>query len=243
MPRNGSSTRRSWWPRPNLPACSNQKADHTSLGFAVLLKYFQVAGRFPRSRFEVPPAAIIHLAQQLDIAADAILAYDWDGRTIKHHRAAIRAFLGVREATVADQAALAAWLIAQHIPHTRQLEALRTAITDHCRVLQLEPPTPDRLDRLVRSAIATYDTQFYARIAARLTPDTRQRLDALLHVGGLAPADASVSGRTPLHALTRDPGPLAIQTAQDEVVKLTMIDALALPADLFSGVAPRLLAH
>ena len=60
-----------------------QKADHTSLGFAVLLKYFQVAGRFPRSRFEVPPAAISYLAQQLGIDACTILDYDWNGRTIK----------------------------------------------------------------------------------------------------------------------------------------------------------------
>lgn len=42
-----------------------------------LLKYAQIAGRFPRSCFEVPPAASVHLAQQLKIPSDTILSYDW----------------------------------------------------------------------------------------------------------------------------------------------------------------------
>ncbi len=222
-----------------------QKAEHTCLGFAVLLKYAQLAGRFPRSRFEVPPAAIVYLAQQLKIPSDAILSYDWESRTIKYHRAAIRSFLGLREATVADQEGLTEWLVAQHLPQTHQLEALTTAVLERCRVLHLEPPTPDRVERLVRSAIATYDTQFYARIAAQLSPETRQRLDALLQVSSLeaATTEDSSGSRTPLQALKRDPGPLSVQTTQDELTKLTKIAEVALPAELFAGIAPRILTQ
>ena len=78
------------------------KFDHTALGFAILLKYLQIDGRFPRTRHEVPPAAIVHVAQQLGLSPTVFIAYDWEVRTIKHHRAAIRAFLDLREATVDD---------------------------------------------------------------------------------------------------------------------------------------------
>ena len=79
------------------------RADHTRLGLAVLLKSFQLDWRFPRGRAEVPDAAVAHLARQLGVPAISFLQYDWGGRIATHHRAAIRAFLGVREATVADQ--------------------------------------------------------------------------------------------------------------------------------------------
>ena len=60
------------------------RADHTRLGLAVLLKYFQLDWRFPRSRADVPVAVVAHLAQQLGIPATAFLAYDWAGRVADH---------------------------------------------------------------------------------------------------------------------------------------------------------------
>jgi hypothetical protein len=48
------------------------------------------------------------------------------------------------------------------------------------RELQLEPPTPDRVERLVRSALHTYEQQFCAALHAKLTSETRLQMDALL---------------------------------------------------------------
>ena len=79
------------------------------------------------------------------------LFYDWRGRTIKQHRAAIRALLAIRESTIADQQAVVAWLVAHELSQTQQPEALRAAFLTRCRALGLEPPTPDRLERHVRS--------------------------------------------------------------------------------------------
>jgi hypothetical protein len=70
------------------------KAPRSQLGFAVLLKFFQLESRFPRDRREVPQTAIEDLAQQLDVSPAQFDAYDWHRRTGKAQRSAIRAWLG-----------------------------------------------------------------------------------------------------------------------------------------------------
>lgn len=220
-----------------------QKADHTALGFAVLLKYVQIDGRFPRTRYEVPPAAIAHLAHQIDLPATAFIAYDWENRTIKNHRAAIREFLNLRETTVADQEALTAWLVEAHVPTTHQIPALIEHVKTRCRELHLELPTPDRVERLVRTAIATFDAQLTAQVVARLSPTTCERLDALLHERPPGAPVISGRGHTLLADLKRDAGALSLQTVKHEKAKLDVIAALELPANLFAGVSPRLLRH
>ena len=76
------------------------KTGATRLGFALLLKYFQIEGRFPHSKHDIPTAVLPHVAQQVGVPVDQYLTYDWSGRSIKGHRAQIRAVLGFREATV-----------------------------------------------------------------------------------------------------------------------------------------------
>ena len=43
------------------------KTDETRLGFAILLKYFQYEGAFPKQAADVPPALVAFLAQQVAI--------------------------------------------------------------------------------------------------------------------------------------------------------------------------------
>jgi hypothetical protein len=71
-----------------------------------LLKFFQAEGRFPWYPQEVPRAAIDYPARQTGLDTTDWWRYDWKGRTIKHHRAEIRALLGFREATLADTESL-----------------------------------------------------------------------------------------------------------------------------------------
>src|SRR5689334_811012 len=91
-----------WTLQPSELALVEYKEGTHRLGFALLLKYFQIDGRFPRQKHDVPVLAIAFVASQLDVSIDLYPAYDWDGRTIKQHRADIRAFLGFRESTTQD---------------------------------------------------------------------------------------------------------------------------------------------
>ena len=79
-----------------------RRTDRSRLGFAILLKFFQVEGRFPRDRKEIPTAIRDHLADQLGVEPDAFAEYDLAGRNSKRDREQIRSALGFRRVTVAD---------------------------------------------------------------------------------------------------------------------------------------------
>jgi hypothetical protein len=88
----------------------------TKLGFCLLLKYFEIEGRFPRRAGDIPAAAVEFVAAQLRVAPGELAGYDWSGRSIKNHRAQVRSALGFREATRGDQDKLTAWLCEQVCP-------------------------------------------------------------------------------------------------------------------------------
>jgi Domain of unknown function (DUF4158) len=158
------------------------KTDHTLLGVACLLKYFQYEGCFPAQKQDIPSIIIVHLAQQVGVVPEKFISYDWEGRTIKAHRAVIRTFLDVHEATLADEEAVVEWLCQRVLAEQRQEEALITSVYAHCKDEHIEPPTPDRVRRLVHTAIHCFDERLCATIMQRLSMETRTRLDALLTV-------------------------------------------------------------
>src|SRR5947207_7207256 len=81
-----------------LDLIGDSKTDHNLLGAACLLKYFQQEGRFPAQKQDIRPIVIVHLAHQLGGIPEKIITYDWEGRTIKAHGAAIRTVLEAHEA-------------------------------------------------------------------------------------------------------------------------------------------------
>ncbi|HET9014993.1 MAG TPA: DUF4158 domain-containing protein [Thermomicrobiaceae bacterium] len=97
-----------WTLLPDELALLGNKTGATRLGFALLLKVFQFDGHFPSGRHDLPAAVIAHLAHQVGVPALAFLEYDWWGRSITYHRAQIRDFLGVRQATTASASATVA---------------------------------------------------------------------------------------------------------------------------------------
>src|SRR5258705_10505658 len=99
-----------WTLSPDEELLLRNKAGATRLGFAVLLKYFQHEGRFPERKQDVPAAEVAHIAKLARVTPDHYLQYTWSGRTIKTHRAQIRAPLGFRVATVRDAGGPVMWL-------------------------------------------------------------------------------------------------------------------------------------
>lgn len=228
-----------WTLGPAEHALLANKSGITRLGFAVLLKMFQVEGRFPRRIEEVPTAAVEAIARQLGLLAIIWPSYDWNGRTIAYHRAQIRRALGFREATADDAEALSRWLEGQVFAHDRRADRLTMAARERCRALRIEPPSPDRLRRLVRSAIHRHDAAFGAALLARLPTEVAARLDALLHAS--AADGAEETGPAPLIALRAGAGRASLQSVADEVAKLTTLRAVSLPDDLLAGVPAKVL--
>ena len=119
--------------------------------------------------------------------SETFLRCHWTGRTIELHRAHIRAALQFRTATVQDGTDLAAWLRERVISHEQREDRLFDAILGECRLRGIEPPTRERVRRVVRSALRTFETAFFARTLARLPPHARTELEQLI-------ADASEDG-------------------------------------------------
>ena len=90
---------------------------HNHLGKALLLKFFQWAGRFPEGETELTPTIIEYVAQQLNLPPEVMQAYNWAGRTSSDQRGQIRELLGFHPATLADQDSLRSWLVQAVLPH------------------------------------------------------------------------------------------------------------------------------
>lgn len=210
----------------------------------MLLKLFQAEGRFPRRPEDVPAAAIEAITGQVGVAAAAWQGYDWRGRTIEHHRAQIRAALGFREATLDDAEALGRWLNGQALALERRPDRLLAAARERFGSQHLEPPSPERLERLVRSVLRRHEEAFCATLLARLLPQTIAGLDALLHPPDPGEAGGNDDGpdlAPPLLALRSGTGQASLQSVGEEATKLTRIRSVNLPADLFDGVPSRML--
>ncbi|MGI8913679.1 MAG: DUF4158 domain-containing protein [Chloroflexota bacterium] len=169
-----------WTLAPGERELLANKTGATRLGFALLLKLFQQEGRFPEHRPELPGAVVEHVARQVGVPAQQAEDYPWFGRTAEYHRAQIRQALGFRASTAADVDALTEWLAVDVVRTDHHLERLRAAVLEYCRLHHLEPPSSDRMDRLIRSALHTDEERLAHTILECLTPTTRAQLDALL---------------------------------------------------------------
>lgn len=220
------------------------KTEAGHLGFALLLKWFQHEGRFPSHRIEVPSVLLTYLAQQLVIPVERFSAYKWNGRTQERHRAQIRQYLGVREATVSDARDLTDWLLENVLPQTREEEALKAAFYERCRALRVEPPTAGRVERLVRSALSTHEERFCQAVHQKLSVTVCTRLDGLLAVTS-SPDDADAEtqgmGYSALHHLKSDVGAVGLDSVLQIVSRLQQLQGLELPPDVFARVARKTL--
>src|SRR5437879_2352517 len=181
-----------WTLLPAEAALVGGKRGPARLGFEVLSKFVRREGRFPQRSQDISPAAIAHLAAQVGIPVAQWRAYDWDGRAIKYHRAEIRTLLGFREATLADSEALGTWLGDQVLPTTVRLDTIVAAAYERLRDLRIEPPTRDRLDRLVRSALHAFEHRVCTDVLSHLSPSTRTAVETLLAPELREPPDTDV---------------------------------------------------
>jgi TnpA family transposase len=204
------------------------------LGFAALLKFFQAEGRFPSSESDVPAEAVEYLVRQTKVAPLSWADYDWQGRTIKYHRAEIRSLFGFREAMVEDCEGVMSWLREHLLAQERHPERILEAALQRFRALKTEPPTAGRLERMLRSTLQTFEEDFGKKLFDQLSQETIARLDALLE----PPLPESVG--VPLHDLRADPGPVSIETLEEELNKLALLRSLELPPNLFDQISLRI---
>ena len=136
------------------------------------------------------------------------------------------------------------------------MEHLKVIVAGRFRDLKIEPPTMDRLERLIRSACSTYEQQLFADILQRLPLTTRTLLDELLTRSEVAtqeeeqrlddepasPLSLSRQATITWQDLKTNPGAVGLESVFYEIDKLRVLMQFALPADLFAGVSPKVVA-
>jgi len=217
------------------------KTGATRLGFGLLLKYLAWKGRWPRGRSELPDNAIEHVARQVKVPAEELGFYDWDGRTIKAHRAEIRRHLDFRECTVADADKLTGWQAEHVCQRERRPERVREELLGHLLAERIIPPAKTRLARIIASALHQAERTLTLRVAGRIPAEVASRMLALIAEASDDPdeADQEEDGREVFASLKEDPGNVSLKTTQQEVAKLRAIQAIGLPERLFADIAPK----
>ncbi|RAM49937.1 MAG: Tn3 family transposase [Hapalosiphonaceae cyanobacterium JJU2] len=235
-----------WTLLPSEEALLENKIGANRLGFAVLLKFFQLEGRFPSEKSDVPKPVIVYLAKQLSISWEEYHAYDWQGRSIKYHRAQIRSFLDFREATASDETEMINWLVEQVLAHEQDIEHLSALVFQQFRSIHIEPPTNQQTLRLIRSAIRKYETNFFSNTLQKLSDLTKTQIDALLSQTTTTDSEENINPQDSQQScdfsdLKADPGRVGLESIFTEVAKLQCLQQLELPLNLFSSVSPKVL--
>jgi hypothetical protein len=117
-------------------------------------------GRFPNTPKEFEPSVVDLVVRQLGIAGTSHDGFDTASHTWKRHRAEIRALFGFRESTVADAEIFSEWLCDHAGSAGCVPEHLIALLHVRCRELLIEPPSGDRVDRIVRTAILAREERF-----------------------------------------------------------------------------------
>ncbi|MDP1771184.1 MAG: Tn3 family transposase [Kiritimatiellales bacterium] len=214
------------------------------LGFAILLTFFRERGRFPRDESEIETQGVALLSQQLEVPIPIDGEAIPTGRTAERLRAEIRVRFGFREVTVADAEMLTAWL-RDHVAGEvgGDIDSMVARLEARCKELSIEPPTPDRMDRIARSALHAHEDLFHNSVYERLSPEHRESLDALLRSEKFGSEnseqdDITGSASALLLTLRSNPGRPSLASMQDELAKLALIRKIGLPTDLFDKVSP-----
>jgi hypothetical protein len=206
------------------------KGGVTRLGFTVMLKFYEIEGRFPAYREEVPQAAVAYLGSLVKVEPALFAKYSWRGRTIEYHRAQIRRAYGTRLPTEDDEDRWAQWLAGEICPTETNRDRLAAALRRRCRSEKVEPPSTGQVERVVASGCRQFDDDFAATTAGRLGPAACGRLEELL------------SRPNVLAELKSDPGPLGLDTLLAEIGKLSTVRALGLDEAVFGGASDRIVA-
>lgn len=230
-----------WTLQPGELTLLTSRNDENRLGFALLLKFFQIEGRFPDSKTEIPRKCAAFVAEQIDIPVSVFLKffdYSTDNKTVKNQRAQIRAYTGFRECTVDDSKKITKWLRNNILPQGNTEEQIRLAVYQRFIELRLEPPERTRIDRLVKSAIASHDKLVLQKIMDKIPKAAIPRLEALLINKEDEPPDSEVLNMSDLR---EEPGKANVKNIIREMDKLECLRDIRLPKNLLAGLSPNML--
>ena len=216
----------------------HKKRGSNRLGFALLLKFFQLKGRFPEKQYEIPRVVRAFVAEQLGMDESRYEQYNWAGRAPKYHRVEIRKLYGFHRMRKREFGSLRQWLIDEVVPQAVDERRLKALLYEALRGRKIEPPSYAQIERLINSAHRQFESQLCDSIVKQLPAKCRQALDSL--TGPQSDSWILDADEIPLNQLKQEAGGVGLKSLKAELSKLKLIEQLALPTDLFKELNEQL---
>jgi TnpA family transposase len=227
------------------------KTEATRLGFAILLKAFQVDWGFPRKKNEIPQSIVDYVARQCEVNAEKFEEYALDERQARRHREQIRIFLGITEYTKEHGATFKVWVCEQLLPTTHNEETIESRAIEWFRSQLIEAPPPTDLEDLIRGAIYAWEKALFEKVVAALTQDQKAKIDALL-ISSQDEEEPVEEKRTKrkrkpivinsFFHLRKGPGKLGLNTIIEETQKLGLARSISVPMVVISHLGAHVLS-
>ncbi len=227
----------------------SKKSNANRLGFAVLLKCFQLEARFPNKKQDVPIDIVQYLGKQIGASIEDFFEhYGWGGkeRSYTDHRKAIRNLFGFRELSAKENNLLVEWLDEQ-VQFTHDTDYLKNQAYNLFRKWKVEPPSTGSLKRMINSAIDTFEKNLYKSTFQQLSSMSCSRLDALLetHLDEGSEIEETFHEKIETDNLTfrhllSSPCKPSVNTMETELKKLLAIRHLEIPPRLFHHLPSKL---
>ena len=203
---------------------------------AVMLRFYEEAGRPPLNTDYIPSNIWEELSQQLNFPAPQNFKFDWEGRTAKRFRQKIRDFLGYRLVTHADKNLIQQWVLEKISLESKTLHQMKSLIYDYFKSQKIEPHSPKVLNRYIKSVYYQFELHLCKQISERLSKDMKRSLDDLIATNEKSGQDDDEENAE-FKDLKHSPSGISKKHIHHEIKKLQTLKAIGLPQSLFVGVA------
>lgn len=222
----------------------SNNTEKNRLAFAIMLKFFQANGRYPTKKDTIDPMILSSLATQLKVSPVLFEPIYLGTRVSERFRRKIRGFLGYRIAKLSDAEILIAWLVDQTKNGSYTMPQYRDKAHQFFKENKLEPFTPERTDRYIRSAIHRFEKRFFSDIAKQLSLESVKLVNDLLSDD--TKTNSSKKDKIPddeitLRRLKADVAGVKLKHVAFEIKKLNFIRSIPIPSSLFDSTPRKLL--
>ena len=226
-----------------LALIRQKNTNKNKLGFAVLLKYFQLEGHYPKTIKFIDPFLVKDLANQLNINSSSIKNFNWEGRSTERFRSEIRHFTGFKKATLEDSEELIEWLTKTILPKAPKLSECVEYAYEYFRSKKIEPFTSSELERYIRSAYDRFEQNLFSEIYNSLPNDTIDLMDLFLKYDADKEDNEEQMknfSKVKLNDLKKDASGAKLKYVTFEINKIDHLKQLKLPNGLLSNLSRKL---
>lgn len=231
---------------PQELALVTSKHKTTRVGFAVLLKSFQLEYCFPLGKSDIPKNMLHFIAKQLQLPLELYSSYQFDSRTTHRHKQEILQFFGFKEEQDEDREYIQTWLYNRVYEYNLDATLLKKHLYIKYRAEKIVAPSEWQINQLVQQLIFQREQNFYQEMYKNLSTSTLKKIDDLLDYWGYlenqeSNSNESETSEITFRKLTMGPGRLSQATLFTELDKLKTLLVLELPMNLFSKIPPKVL--